>query len=119
MSARQVGLLIAFIAAILQTWAQERESPPDPSPPGAPGAPSPDSKRRPALTFAQLDLDGDGGVTWDEFLKAHAIAEGRDPQKAATMPAKDLTRLRRIFREADKDKSSILTQKEWDEYPRK
>ncbi|MCX7818248.1 MAG: hypothetical protein N2652_03415 [Kiritimatiellae bacterium] len=110
---KRVSLAFVLAALVGVARAQPTMSPPaEPSPPaqGRPGGP---------LTFAQLDLNGDGGVVWDEFLRAHARAAGRPEDKAAAIPAKEMTRLRRIFREADNDRSGILTQKEWDEYPRK
>lgn len=111
----RIIITVALIAGGTGTSA-----PQPPAPGGEGGASSPPGERsRAPLSFAQLDLDGDGGVTWDEFLRAHARAEGRPEDKPAAIPAKDMTRMRRIFREADKDRSGILTQKEWDEYPRK
>lgn len=107
-------IIMATLMAVGARIGAQQPAPPE----GEGGAPPPDRSRT-ALSFAQLDLDGDGGVTWDEFLRAHARAEGRPEDKAAAVPAKQMTRMRRIFREADKDKSGILTQKEWDEYPRK
>lgn len=119
----KTGALL-FLAAALLAAGAERQAPPPPEPPAAePGPPSElPAGGSGALTFAQLDLDKDGGVTWDEFLKGHAAAAGKeagDVGKAAVMPAKEHKRLQRIFREADKDRSSILTQKEWDAYSRK
>ncbi len=111
MSCLERFVLAALVVATGTVWAQQAAAPEGEEPPR--------ERSRPALSFQQLDLDGDGGVTWDEFLRAHARAEGRPENKAAAVPAKDMTRMRRIFREADRDKSGILTQKEWDEYPRK
>ncbi len=107
-------IMTVFIAVGARIGAQQPAAPE-----GEGGSPPPGERSRAALSYAQLDLNGDGGVTWDEFLRAHARAAGRPEDKAAAVPAKEMTRMRRIFREADKDKSGILTQKEWDEYPRK
>lgn len=111
---RTARLLVAIVIAA-GNWALAEQS----AAPEGGAEPPPHGRSRAPLSFAQLDLDGDGGVSWDEFLRAHARAEGRPEDKAAAIPAKELTRLRRIFREADEDKSGILTQKEWDAYPRK
>lgn len=123
----KTGIVVAasLLLAIGSAVAQGRKAPkPDATPPPEPPpaeSPPESGKKTAALTFDQLDLDKDGGVTWDEFLKAHVAAAGRnaaDPH-AAVMPAKDLKRLQRIFREADNDGSGILLRKEWDDYPRK
>jgi len=94
----KTGIVVAasLLLAIGSAVAQGRKAPkPDATPPPEPPpaeSPPESGKKSAALTFDQLDLDKDGGVTWDEFLKAHVAAAGRnaaDPH-AAVMPAKDL-----------------------------
>ncbi|MBU4459285.1 MAG: hypothetical protein KJ579_01855 [Verrucomicrobia bacterium] len=90
--------------------------PPDKAaPPADPAAPvPPGSYQGPA--YAEMDQDKDNTLTWSEFLVAQAVAMGKTADQAKALPAKDQTRVRKMFKEADKDRSDNLTSQEWDAY---
>ena len=121
-----IPIALLWICAVLAQSAKSHAGPnapddappPDKAPPAdAPAAPpagGPAGDSGPA--FATMDLDKDDGVTWNEFLVAQAVAMGKPAAQAAMLPAKDQTRIKKMFREADADRSDILTEKEWTEY---
>jgi hypothetical protein len=90
--------------------------PPDKAAPPADPAvpPPPGSYQGPA--YAEMDQDKDNTLTWNEFLVAQTVAMGKTAEQAKSLAAKDQTRFRKMFREADKDRSDNLTTQEWDAY---
>lgn len=65
--------------------------------------------------FASLDSDGDEGVTLNEFLSAH-VPPGRTAGDIAAIPLQQQLKLRRDFKDADHDRSNILTKSEWEKF---
>ena len=65
--------------------------------------------------FAALDSDGDEGVTLNEFLSAH-VPPGRSAGDIASIPLQPQLKLRRDFKDADHDRSNILTKSEWEKF---
>lgn len=90
--------------------------PPDKAaPPADPAAPPPPGGYQ-GPAYAEMDRDKDGGLTWNEFLAAQTVAMGKTADQAKSLPAKDQTRFRKMFKEADRDRSNILAEQEWSAY---
>lgn len=87
-----------------------------PAPAAGKDAPAPAAPEDQGPGFGAMDLDKDGGVTWNEFLVGHTVAMGKPAALAATLPAKEQTRIKKAFKEADQDRSNVLTEKEWGAY---
>ena len=65
--------------------------------------------------FASLDSDGDEGVTLNEFLGAH-VPPGKPAGQIVAIPLQQQLKLRRDFKDADHDRSNILTKGEWEKF---
>jgi hypothetical protein len=111
------GLLGSTLAPAAEKAAAEPAVPPpaDKAPVAEKAAqpPAPEDQGPP---FSAMDLDKDGGITWNEFLVGQTVAMGKPAAQAPTLPAKDQTRFKKSFKEADQDRSNILTEKEWAGY---
>ncbi len=119
---RAVWIATVFVCAASAALAAPRDekkddpgaaipAPADKAPPAGKDAPAPRAEPE-GPSFGAMDADKDGGVTWNEFLPAQAASLG----KTALLPAKDQTRIKKMFKEADLDRSTILTEQEWTEY---
>ncbi|MBM4154084.1 MAG: hypothetical protein FJ221_03545 [Lentisphaerae bacterium] len=122
-------MLVLLWSAAAAVAAKKEADPVAPPPAAAPAAkdaaagpeaknaaPAPAAPEEQGPAFDAMDLDKDGGVTWNEFLVGQAVASGKPAAHAATLPAKEQTRIKKAFKEADQDRSSILTEKEWSGY---
>lgn len=67
------------------------------------------------LDFAKLDGDSDEGVTLNEFLAAH-VPPDKPAGQIVSIPLQEQLRLRRQFKDADHDRSNILTKSEWEKW---
>ncbi len=108
------GLLVSTLAPAAEKAADDPAAPPPGGKaPAAEKAAQPPAEEDQGPAFSAMDLDKDGGVTWNEFLVGQTVAMGKPAAQAPTLPAKDQTRFRKAFKEADQDRSGILTEKEW------
>ena len=119
-SAWIIPVLMSTAAAVAAVKEPKKDADPAAPPPAA-VAPAPAAEKGAAPedqgpAFGAMDLDKDGGVTWNEFLVGHTVALGKPAAHAATLPAKEQTRIKKVFKEADQDRSNILTEKEWGAY---
>lgn len=122
-SAWIIPVLMLTAAAVAAVKEPKKDADPAAPPPAAVApAPAAEKGAAPAApedqgpAFGAMDLDTDGGVTWNEFLVGHTVALGKPAAQAATLPAKEQTRIKKAFKEADQDRSNILTEKEWSAY---
>lgn len=67
------------------------------------------------LDFAKLDGDNDEGVTLNEFLAAH-VPPDKPAGQIVSIPLQEQLRLRRQFKDADHDRSNVLTKSEWEKW---
>lgn len=121
-----IPVLLAAAAAVAAKKEADTAAPPPAVAPAAKdaaagpaaknAAPAPAAPEEQGPAFDAMDLDKDGGVTWNEFLVGQTVALGKPAAQAATLPAKEQTRIKKAFKEADQDRSSILTAKEWSAY---